>query len=267
MLIRIIFPISIFLAFTIASCSPAAKSEKAPEAAPDKTPTEKAPEVRIQESTSTVEAPFNLFINDEKTSVNKPTNVPENRSVMINFIADKPMSCEMAVKDPEGKSIILGRWQADMTSFQYAFQYGENHLMITSDKESWDFTVIAGPPEKSVSEFEGYGKTYIALNPGARWAYDETIAKDVPRKWNYHYENFAPQQNGDINVQLVMERMSGLELNVDKSTTVGLVFSGSTIYVTQVVEIEGAREVIMTYNNDTVFLPPTIKKGTSWQRN
>ncbi len=223
------------------------------------------PGVQPEAESAPPELPFSLTIGDSIADMDLEIAVPEGQALDIHLVSEDEISGSARVVHPDGVSIPLGEWHNTEARFVHEFPYGESHLIIEYGEEIYDFLVVAevAEPEAAATNCEN---AFMTMQPGARWEYEETIGREYPSRWVYRVDTWTVDADGNVDVTLVVERLTGVEGNVDRVTFLELECVQNVIYIIEAVQREGQLESTTEYEPGTVYLPESILEGTSWQR-
>ncbi len=209
--------------------------------------------------------PFNLYVNDIEVGADRTVSVPEDQVTMISIFTNDMIIGSLMVARDGSDSVPLGEWQSDQAQFIHSFQYGENHLLITLDHVLYDILVVAGAPEPDAGT-KGCSDTFMDLSLDTRLVFEESGDDTAPARWDHYVTNISTDSMGNSAVTYIMERSSGIEGNISHAVTLDLICNGETIYITGASELVEGTVWSTEYDENTLYLPPGMSPGTTWER-
>jgi len=225
-------------------------------------------EVAIEEEVDFGAYPFQIKLNGTPVDSDLTTHVRTGEFVSIEFNAREVATGQLSVQHPGGETIPIGEWHADFAHFVQQFPEGENHMLITFRDTVYDIKVISEtePAEEDEADTTACSGAYIEFNPELTFEYLETSHTDVPAPWYYNISGWEQDDEGTVAFTLKMERRSGVEQNISRSTAVLLECRNDMIYIHGSTDMEAGITWEVSYDEDSVWLPPYIEPGVTWIR-
>ena len=209
--------------------------------------------------------PFQLTVNGLNPGPDNDFRVDEGSIVPIGYAGKAAENCEMKVSGPDGTVAMLGQWNSDFASFFYRFPYGENTLTVMHGDDAYEFLVISGVPTSS-DQPPPCAAAMIDIRPDAEWVYNWTSETEAPATWTQHITDFVNSESGELTFTLIMEKTTGIEERVTHTTTLHLICSDNTIFVTGVEEVKDDVTWTTFYDPDSVYMPSNLAPGIIWER-
>ena len=235
-----------------------------------KEPAATAAEKAATDDTSNVSdqpEPFTLTFDQIEPGPNRDVNVSENSTVSIEILSSENSGGEISVLYPDAENAIsIGSWKGNSAIFAHSFPYGENHILIMIGDSIYEYLVVSGVSEVSERSEAGCRFSYMTLEPGTTWLYREDSSDEFATDWTCDLLEKSKSENGSTELTLRMIASTGVENREIKSVELHLYCSDNQVYIIEANETEEGKTTKITYEPNSVFIPPALNDGDKWTR-